>query len=172
MEKLSRLTAEQRENFAAYLDGELDDTLTRQIETVLAQSNVARNDVEMLAKTYDLLDVLPRPKASGEFSEKTIAIAKLKDSRSDFVRSPMYRRLQQGVRWTGWALILFAAAGISYSVARYRAPVEDDLLLDDFDIVRNYDAYKEAGSFDFLERLGRESSLLETMTAESSRANQ
>jgi len=172
MEKLTRLTAEHRDNFAAYLDGELDDTLTRHIETVLSQSNVARNDVEMLAKTYELLDLLPRPKASGEFSEKTLAIARLKDSRTDFLQSPTYRRLQRAVRWTGWAAILFSASALSYSVARYRAPVEDDLLLDDLNVIRQYDAYKEAGGIEFLNRLGLENSLIENMNAESSRANQ
>ena len=46
MEKLTRLTTEQRDNLTAYLDGELDEDGTRLIETVLASSTVARNDGE------------------------------------------------------------------------------------------------------------------------------
>ncbi|MBX3442189.1 MAG: hypothetical protein KF774_07260 [Planctomyces sp.] len=172
MEKLTRLTTEQRENLAAYLDGELDDDATRQIETALAQSTVARNDVEMLARTYELLEMLPRPRASQEFSEKTLAVAKLTDVRADFRRSRWYRATQRGLRWTGWAAILVAAACASYGVARYRLPRHENLLLDDLDVIQKFDRYEEAGEVFFLERLGRDAALLEKMTEESGRAIQ
>src|SRR6186997_1826046 len=117
MEKLTRLTTEQRDNLTAYLDGELDEDGTRQIETVLANSTVARNDVEVLAKTYELLDLLPRPKASGEFTEKTVQTAKLAEVRMDPRQSVWYRHGKRIVRRGAWAAILLVAACVGYSLA-------------------------------------------------------
>lgn len=172
MEKLTRLTTEQRENLVAYLDGELEESQTRQIETVLSGSTVARNDVELLAKTYDLLELLPRPKASGEFTEKTLAVAKLGEVRTDFRRSPWYRRTQRGMRWLAWTALLVVISCTGYSVSRYRIPQEDDLLLDDLEIVRRLDDYEEAGSYQFLHRLSLEDQLLDKMNVETDRATQ
>jgi hypothetical protein len=172
MEKLTRLTTEHRDNLTAYLDGELDESMTQQIETVLAQSTVARNDVEVLAKTYDLLDLLPRPKASNDFSEKTLSIAMLGEVRPDYRRSRWYKLTQRGGRWAGWAVILLAVSAVSFSIARFRIPREDDLLLDDLDVIQHLDEYEAAGSVDFLRRLGLEAELLDKMKPEGSRAAQ
>jgi hypothetical protein len=172
MEKLTRLTAEHRDNLTAYLDGELDEPMTQQIETVLAQSTVARNDVEALAKTYDLLDLLPRPKASNDFTEKTLSIAMLGEVRPDYRRSRWYKLSQRGVRWVGWAVLLLTVSAVSYSISRFRVPREDDLLLDDLEVIRHLDEYEAAGSVAFLQRLSREQELMEKMKPEGSRAAQ
>ena len=116
------LAAQVPSNLTAYLDGELDEDGTRQIETVLAGSTVARNDVELLAKTYELLDLLPRPKASGEFTEKTMQTAKLKEVRTDPRQTVWYRHGKRIVRWASWAALLFVAACVGYSIARFQVP--------------------------------------------------
>ncbi len=163
MEKLTRLTTEQRDNLTAYLDGELDEDGTRQIETVLAGSTVARNDVEVLAKTYELLDLLPRPKASGEFTEKTLQTARLGEVRLDPRQTVWYRHGRRIVRWTAWAALLFASAAVGYSIARYQSPRQYDLLLDNLEVIENLDDYEKAGSFEFLDALSHDSSLLKRM---------
>ncbi len=84
MSRLTRLSTDERNNLVAYLDGELEDDATQRIEEVLSQSPVARNDVELLVKTYDLLDLLPRPKASAEFTQKTIATARMTEVKVDY----------------------------------------------------------------------------------------
>ena len=66
MEKTLRLSAEQREDLVAYLDGELPDQKAQLIDQVLARSEVARHEVEALARTWEMLDVLPTPKAPSE----------------------------------------------------------------------------------------------------------
>src|SRR5690348_13404435 len=59
-----RLSIDERSNLVAYLDGELNDAQTRAIATKLTQSLTARREVEALQKTWEMLDLLPRPKAS------------------------------------------------------------------------------------------------------------
>jgi hypothetical protein len=163
MEKLTRLTTEQRDNLTAYLDGELDEDGTRQIETVLAGSTVARNDVEVLAKTYELLDLLPRPKASGEFTEKTMQTAKLKEVRMDPRQTVWYRHGKRIIRYASWAALIFVAACVGFSIARFQVSRPEDLLLDNVDVIQNFDEYEKAGSFEFLDALSHDSSLLKRM---------
>lgn len=45
----------------------------RQLESVLADSPVARKDVEMLVRTYELLDLLPRTEVMIQFTQRTMA---------------------------------------------------------------------------------------------------
>jgi anti-sigma factor RsiW len=68
MTKIHRLTQQQRDDLTAYLDGELDDAATHEIEQVLAQSPVARNEVEMLTRTWEMLSLLPRAQAGEDFT--------------------------------------------------------------------------------------------------------
>ncbi len=163
MEKLTRLTTEQRDNLTAYLDGELDEDGTRQIETVLAGSTVARNDVEVLARTYELLDLLPRPKASGEFTEKTMQTAKLGEVRPDPRQTVWYRHGKRIIRWASWAALLFAAATVGYAVAHNQVPRQQDLLLDNIQVIQKLDDYEKAGSFEFLDALSHDSGLMKRM---------
>ncbi len=73
MEKVTRLSVEQRNNLVAYLDGELEDSETRAIEATLAKSPAARRDVEMLSRAWDMLDLLPQVDPGEEFTQQTIS---------------------------------------------------------------------------------------------------
>jgi anti-sigma factor RsiW len=172
VDKLLRLTAEQRDNLTAYLDGELADDAVREIETVLVQSPIARNDVELLAKTYDLLELLPRPKASGDFTERTIATARLDRVPRDYRQTAWYKWSAYGAPRVGWLLGLCAASAVGYLGALQLAPRADDELLDELPLIQRLHEFEEAGDFEFLDRLGRDGQLLETMQQEIRSAGQ
>src|SRR3954451_21136816 len=67
-----RLSPEERANLAAYIDGELTENEARVIATKLSFSPTARREVESLTKTWELLEYLPRPKASDDFPDRTL----------------------------------------------------------------------------------------------------
>ncbi|CAK9006567.1 Lipoprotein-releasing system ATP-binding protein LolD 1 [Durusdinium trenchii] len=143
---LSRLTAEDRDNLVAYLDGELPDDVTTRVESVLAQSNVARHDVELLARTYDLLDELPRPKASPDFTERTLVTAKLEEARPDFRQTQTYRLLQRSTVLVAWFGILLLCGSLSYAVTAIWIPRPVDELLENYPVIERLDVYTEVGS--------------------------
>ncbi len=68
-----RLTPDERADLVAYVDGELPEAHSRSIATKLTHSATARREVEMLEKTWELLDHLPRPELTEQFSEQTIS---------------------------------------------------------------------------------------------------
>ncbi|MBA2225086.1 anti-sigma factor family protein [Thermogemmata fonticola] len=60
------------EELVAYLDGELPEDEARQMEQRLAADPELRRRALLLKKTYDLLDYLPLPEASPDFTTRTL----------------------------------------------------------------------------------------------------
>jgi len=164
MEKLCRLTTEDRENLAAYLDGELDDDATRRIESVLATNSVARNDVESLARTYEMLEALPRPKAPGDFTEKTVSMAKLESVRKSITDEPWFRTVQQSFVLVLWSAASIGIAALAFAATYMWVPTEDQGLIEEFPVIQQFDLYSEVNSDpEFVDQLANQPELLEAM---------
>jgi len=167
MPQLIRLTPEIRADFVAYLDGELDEQAAERIETVLAQSNVARKDVEGLAQTYELLDVLPRHEASAEFADKTMATIRFSEWRPDYRETKWFRTLRGSLHVLIWMIALVAVVMAAFLATRRWVPSEADVLVHELPIIERLDTYSEVGGIEFLERLDRQGAMLEEMSRES-----
>jgi hypothetical protein len=172
MSKLVRLTPEIRDDFVAYLDGELDDEATRKIEAVIAQSEVARGDMEALAQTYELLDTLDRPAASDDFATRTMATIRVDELRPDPRSSWWYRATRQGGPIAVWAAALIGAAAVGYlSTSRWvRTPADE--LVDQLPLIEQLDLYTEVGNIEFLQRLSTQETLLQELRPQSQEAPQ
>src|SRR5580704_12809187 len=72
MSKPSSLTAQDRDNLVAYLDGELDERTARALQAKLARDPQARAEVEALKRSWNMLDYLPRGEASSQFTSRTL----------------------------------------------------------------------------------------------------
>lgn len=172
MARLIRLTPEIRADFVAYLDGELDEPAAERIETVLAQSNVARKDVEELAQAYELLDFLPRYEASAQFAEETLATIRLSELRPDYRETRWFQMLVSGSKVLVWMMGLLAIVSVAFLATRRWVPLESDLLVRELPVIERLDTYSEVGSIEFLERLDRQGALLEEMSGESGRTGE
>ncbi|MGQ0637168.1 MAG: anti-sigma factor family protein [Planctomycetaceae bacterium] len=154
MAKITRLTSDQRENLAAYLDGELDEGAAQQIEVALAESPVARHEVEMLSRTWDLLNVLPGAKASEEFSRKTLSSIRAAEQSHAAVNLDAFWRLGRRVAVLAlWTLGLAAFGYVGFEASRRMAPDESERILDDYDIIANLENYTAVGDSEFLKEL-------------------
>jgi anti-sigma factor RsiW len=148
-----RLSSDERADLVAYLDGELPEAHTRVISTKLTQSATARREVEILKKTWELLDFLPRPKAPPEFSERTI--------------SHIHRLELEGRSWeplvaswstqAGRVVVYAIAAGLSlgagYAATRWVWPDPTERVVRELTLAERLDEYLEVGSFEFLRQL-------------------
>src|SRR5437773_227270 len=154
MEKFTRLSQDQRGDLVAYLDGELDETAAQQIEQVLSRSEVARHEVDVLARTWDLLDQLPRAKVSEDFARNTISKLQAVENTQPLLRDqPWYRPARRGAVFALWAGGLACAAFVGFAATHRWVPNETDQLLDELPIVEKLDQYSEVGSVRFLEEL-------------------
>ncbi len=148
-----RLTPDERADLVAYVDGELPPAHARTISTKLTQSATARREVEMLQRTWDLLDHLERPAVNERFSEKTVShIRRLELERSPW--EPMLFDWSARVgRLVVYLLVAGASLGVGYALTRWVWPDKTNRLVRDLTVAERLDEYLEVGSFDFLSEL-------------------
>jgi hypothetical protein len=148
-----RLTPDERADLVAYIDGELPETHSQAISTKLTHSATARREVEMLQKTWEMLDFLPRPQLPQQFSEKTV---------SHIRRLELDGRAWEPVlaSWSAWAALVavycvigVASLGLGYSAARWLWPDPTVRLVRDLTLAEHLDEYEKVGTFEFLTQL-------------------
>jgi len=162
MAKLARLSPEHRDNLAAYLDGELDETATQEIEQILAVSEVARHEVDMLSRTWDMLNSLPAQKASEEFTRKTVSSMRAVDqSGPPLASQALTQNARRGGVLTLWAGILTVCGYVGYSATHQWVPNDSEQLLDDYEIISNLDKLQEVGGIEFLKALKNKNTFAE-----------
>jgi hypothetical protein len=154
MGKIQRLSTEQRDELVAYLDGEMTDVESAGIEKILAESPIARHEVEMLSRTWDLLEWLPRKSASADFTRKTLTrMQAVNKAPPPISQQPWFIRAQRSVIAAIWAVGLAAVGFAGYNITQSLVPNETLELLDNFAIIRNLSEYQELGSVEFLTEL-------------------
>lgn len=154
MQKITRFTAEERENLTAYLDGELDEKQAAEIEQKLTRSEVARRDVDILARTWDMLNLLPRANVPEDFSRRTLAIAKQTEAPLLLDRSKVWAR--QGRRaalLVAWGTAICLAASVGFQITNRLIPDDSRMLVEELPIIEGLDSYREVGDVEFLEQL-------------------
>src|SRR5205085_12576291 len=66
------LTDADRDELVAYLDGELDADGQQRVEARLGQDPRVRAEADTLRRAWEMLDYLPRPVPSQDFTERTL----------------------------------------------------------------------------------------------------
>jgi anti-sigma factor RsiW len=148
-----RLNPEERANLVAYIDGELTDTESRVIATKLTQSATARQEVDSLKKTWELLEYLPRPRASQEFPERTLTSIRTLESKGSAWDLTARTWASQAAKL---ALILGVAAAslaVGFALTRWAWPDPAARLARDLSLAEHLEEYQEVESSEFLDEL-------------------
>jgi anti-sigma factor RsiW len=169
MAKPSSLTAQDRDNLVAYLDGELDERTARALEAKLSRDPQARSEAEALKRTFNLLDYLPRGEASSQFASRTLdrlsTVQPATIAASDPEQASGQARAAQGPRhWfqiAGWSCALLAAAMMGYFGTRsywlHKRPAlpadVDAALVQDLRLMENKKLYDRVDDVNFLRAL-------------------
>lgn len=117
MTEPSPLSERERADLTAYLDGELTGEAARALEVKLNLHPQARAEAEALRRTWDMLDFLPRPQPSADFTHRTMErLTPLPSTRRGKLRMRCLR-----LAWL--AAILLAAWG-GYVAYSWLAPID------------------------------------------------
>jgi anti-sigma factor RsiW len=154
------------EKLVAYLDGELPEGEARNVEQSLASDPAMRVEVEKLNLAWELLDLLPRPNASGEFSSRTLTSLKVSGATTALanehsasptvaleISEPRRFKLPQLAAWSAG---LVAVSLLGFAIGRMTARPESDGWLDDLALIERLDVYLEIGDAEFLRDFQRE----------------
>jgi anti-sigma factor RsiW len=156
------LTDEDRANLVAYLDGELDEPARSALEAKLNRDPQARQEAETLRRTWQLLDHLPRPQPSAEFTQTTLTHLKAALPAKSERRATLSWRL-----WAfglGWVAALVAASALGHAAGNLwprrasptAAPAPVDVgqaLAKDLGVVERQHLYKHVEDIRFLKAL-------------------
>jgi anti-sigma factor RsiW len=148
-----RLNPDERANLVAFIDGELTEAETRSLTTKLTHSATARREVELLKKTWDALDSLPRPVVSDQFHERTLTYVRSLDLRSIGRFAPAKLWGAQLLRLAACAAVAAGLFAAGFWLTRYAWPAPEDRIIRDLSLAEHLDEYLEVGSFEFLEEL-------------------
>lgn len=155
MQSQSRLSEEERVNLVAYLDGELSDDETRELETKLSRSLSARREVDALRKSWDLLEFLPRPEAPDDFASRTITRIQSQDVAAELLVERARRYALYGVKGGGWFIAATALAVLAFCLVSEWTPNRTRDLIRDLHIFENLDAFQDVPDFKFLQEMAQ-----------------
>jgi hypothetical protein len=153
MQQQQRLTEQERADLVAFLDGELDDDDSQNLETKISSSVSARREIEALEKTWSMLDWLPRLDAPADFAGQTVSRIHSQQLRSERIEG----RVKQVAGVTGktlaWALCAAAALVVGFVGMRYAWPDPTRELIGDLEIAQNLEMYRAVPDVKFLDDL-------------------
>ena len=129
---MSTLNNEDRDNLAAFLDGELDEDAAQALEAKLNRDPEARKEVEALKQAWSMLDFLPRPEPSPNFTHRTMERLTMSVPRAAAtarMKPPGSGHWLRILGWAGAVLLAVTVGGVAGSFL-WHGRVPDDPLAD------------------------------------------
>lgn len=148
-----RLRPEDRANLVAYLDGELTEAESQALSTKITHSATARREVDLLKKTWEALDKLPRPHVTDEFQDRTLTYIRTLEARKQTRFNPVVASAATFLKLAAGALLVATAGGLAYTAVQRFWPDPDARLIRDLTLAEHLDEYLEVGTFEVLEAL-------------------
>lgn len=148
-----RLSNVERANLVAYLDGELNEAETNALSAKLTQSVTARREIDLLEKTWELLDHLPRPQAPPEFVSRTLSEVDHFEAQGGALVHLAGRSGRIALRVAVCLLVSAVTMGLGYATTRWLWPDPTARLARDLSIAEHFDEYMEVRNFELLQQL-------------------
>jgi anti-sigma factor RsiW len=149
----SPLNKKERADLVAYLDGELKGEAAHKLETRLALNPDLRVEADALRRTWELLDFLPKPEPSTDFTQRTVSQIVPVQAGAKSVAAAHYRR--PWLLGAGWAAAVLVAATAGFFGTRLfvpKQPGEQDLVRD-LRLIENKRLYELVEDMEFLRQL-------------------
>jgi anti-sigma factor RsiW len=157
------LTDDDRSELIAYLDGELAGDAQRRVENRLITDASVRAEADSLKRAWELLDYLPRPEPSTDFTERTLdRVSALKvpaAGKPPIARpAPVPRHRGRLLAWGSFAAAAAFAFGAGYAVTPGPRPITaadvdpatDVLMAKEPGVIENLPLYLAAENLDYL----------------------
>ena len=154
------LNEKDRENLVAFLDGELDRETAQALEAKLNLDPQARAEAEALKQIWGLLDYLPKPELSPNFTSRTLE--KLSGPISPSGKTKVLAKVAR--RWPVlfcWAAGVLVTLGLGFGVGGWLLPSPnvpksdhvDELMVRHLRLIERMYLYEHVDDLDFLKAL-------------------
>src|SRR5262249_32541791 len=141
----------------AYLDGELDEERSRTLETKLSLDPAARAEADALKQAWGLLDYLPRPEPSANFTNRTMERLALQPVDTEVMVRPTYQRWLVGLAWAASVLVAIGAGLVAARLVwpnhRETGLENEEQLVRHLRVLEKYHALDQVDDIDLLRQL-------------------
>ena len=140
------------EEIVAYLDGELPEAESAQVEQKLSSNETYRRHMQGFDRVWSALDELPGMTAGDSFSKTTIEIVVNAAEQEVQQRTEALPRLRRNHAMTN-SIWVIAAALLGYLGYRTLRHDPNEMLIADLPVIEHVDIYSQFQSIDFLRQL-------------------
>ena len=140
------------ELLVAYLDGELDDESSREIEQRLTSDSALREQLTRLERTWDVLDELEQVEVDEDFTKTTIEMVALA-AEDEYQREESQRPALRRRRWLAGTAGILAACLAGAAMVWGFAPDPNQQLIEDLPVLQKLDEYQQIDNIEFLKLL-------------------
>ena len=148
-----------RDQLVAYLDGECDEETALSIDQLLASNEVARKEVDRLSKAYELLDHLPRPAASTDFSNATMKSVEALVPVDRDVKADVSRQLAPWIPALKTMAVSFVCTLAGLFAGKLAFADTSDEMLRELAAIERVEEFRSVGDRDFVDWISRDSVL-------------
>jgi anti-sigma factor RsiW len=152
---------DERDELIAYLDGELSATEAQTVEKRLNADPKYRAEAEALRKTYNLLDYLPKPEPTANFTNRTLSrVSGARPTIPATISGGLWRRWALGSGWVA-AVVLAGVVGY-FGIGRLPslekgsgelAPDQEQQMVRDLRLLEHLGHYQHVPDIHFLNEL-------------------
>lgn len=166
MSGAKKLSPQDREELVAFLDQEVGGDAADRVSSRIANDSGARQEADALKQTWELLDFLPRPTISEDFSQRTSQLIRLRAKEAPLDSEPLTQQPGPLVHTEpgGWLMpVWLVGLSVCFLAGLYwgwNRPRSDDALLRDLPVLERYDDLRAVGDAEFLRSL-RDSKIFE-----------
>jgi len=140
------------QQLVAYLDGELDEAASQEIELRLADDPEYRLRLQQLQQAWNLLDELPRANSDESFTQSTVEFVTL-TAQKDLEETQHWSRFGESKTIWGRAVITILAVVLGIFVGDWYYGREHRQLLKDLEVISEFDQYRLTEDLQFLQEL-------------------
>lgn len=126
------------DEMVVYLDGQLEDEQREQLERRLLNDQEARQHLAELQKSWDALEALPRVSCGTSFTESTVKLV-IQDALKTQHRTMQWHR---PLRWVAASVAAIMFLAVGYIAVRQQMTQEDRALLQQMDLIENWENYE------------------------------
>lgn len=152
MDEEPAIDEKEREELVAYLDGELEGRAAAELEARLARSETLRREASTIQGAYDLLDFLPMPATTPDFTRRTVVFVERPGTKERLGGTGRKRRWMGVLTGAGFLVGILAAFFAGW---RFTSAASDPhrQLLDDLPVIERFEEYRVARDLDLLRAL-------------------
>ena len=143
---------QDNQQLVAYLDGELDEVQSQDIERRLSDDPEFRLRLQQLQQAWDLLDELPQANRDEDFTRSTVEFVAL-NARQHLAETKQWSQASstKSVIWRVLALVAVTLLG--WYLGDWYFGKQHRQLLEDIEVISEFDQYRLTDDFDFMQKL-------------------